>query len=694
MPLTPRLLRHRLGSAFGAVLLAALLGACSDGGMPPAAPLQAPQAVRLDASACPVQATAVSTPTLIQHVWHDGVCTRQFTGIAASVETRRLPLATTGSTATAAARITVDELFDWAQVQYRNFFPSSRTTLKLGPYQYRYYPESQNHVAVADGVIYVQGPISGGDIARVGTVAEFECLVNPVLCGTGDGACIAPSDWQLGDSRCTASSNGGIRLESGQRITLVDSGRPTVGSAEYLCTAGQLSPTRTPICATVTDAPCDTSAVSWNESGNTCNAQPTDPRTLSSGQQFTFTDSTGTTGTTTLQCNNGDLTRVGSAVCRPAPGPVCNIPLREWKVDNFFCEADVYQTQMASGSVLTFNDTQGQPTGSISYFCDNGNLVVTGTPTCSSPLPQIQDSFGGPGGSADGSANGDGTAADGAPIVGGTVTVIDRNGKTVFAPNPTDARGYFRVKLDGMVPPLVVKVRRPDGVVRHSLSTQALRVNGYIFMAVTGLTDWIAADVAERAVGVRSAGVLTGAMIAANPSAVPAAVQASLNNPFVAEQLAALGIAAETFNPLSAPFRPDRTGYDALLDNLIFTVTEAGVPVIRPTYCLTPTSWSVQITGTQLVITCTPDPNTPTRIENQTTLIVRDSVGPTTGTVGFTCLAGVVQAPVLPSCQQIGLIGTVVPPGGPTAMPPRTPSAPARPISPPAEATSSTAGPR
>ncbi|MFY7857255.1 MAG: hypothetical protein ACOVQT_14035, partial [Rubrivivax sp.] len=618
---------------------------------------------------------------------------RQFTGIAASVEARRLPLATTGSTATTAARITVDQLFDWAQVQYRNFFPSSRTTLKLGPYQYRYYPESQNHVAVADGVIYVQGPISGGDIARVGTVAEFECLVNPVLCGASDGACIAPSDWQLGDSRCTASANGGIRLESGQRITLVDSGRPTVGSAEYLCTAGQLAPTRTPICATVTDAPCDTSAVSWNEAGNTCNAQPSDPRTLNSGQQFTFTDGTGTTGTTTLQCNNGDLTRVGSAVCRPAPGPVCNIPLREWKVDNFFCEADVYQTQMASGSVLTFNDTQGQPTGSISYFCDNGNLVVTGTPTCSSPLPQIQDSFGGPGGSADGSANGDGTAADGAPIVGGTVTVIDRNGKTVFAPNPTDARGYFRVKLDGMVPPLVVKVRRPDGVVRHSLSTQALRVNGYIFIAVTGLTDWIAADVANRAVGVRSAGVLTGAMIASNPSAVPAAVQAAVNNPLVAEQLAALGIAAETFNPLSAPFRPDRTGYDALLDNLIFTVTEAGVPVIRPTYCLTPQSWSVQDSVTKQVFTCTPDANTPSRIADRSTLIVRDSAGSTQGTVGFTCLAGVIQAPILPSCVPMAFVG-VKPPAGPTATPPRTPSAPARPTSPPPAPPSSTAGPR
>ena len=126
-----------------------------------------------------------------------------------------------------------------------------------------------------------------------------------------------------------------------------------------------------------------------------------------------------------------------------------------------------------------------------------------------------------------------------------------------------------------------------------------------------------------------------------------------MNNPFVAEQLGALGIAAATFNPLSAPFRPDRTGYDALLDNLIFTVTEAGVPVIRPTYCLTPTSWSVQDNVTKQLYTCTPDANTPSRIQNQSTLIVRDSTCFFTGTVGYTCLAGVIQAPILPSCVPV-----------------------------------------
>lgn len=615
--------------------------------------LQAPLSVRVAPEQC--QRSAADAGGMVVHRWHDGACERTFVGMRQAAvpagaqgagpddapEVRRRILST------GIARISVDELFNWAQAQYPQYFPSARPTLKLGPYQYRYYPETQNHVAVADGVIYIQGPISGGDIARVGTVIEFECLVQPNLCGAaGGGSCVLPTSWTVGTATCNPGTGGGTEIQAGDGATLVDSSGRTIGSAQYTCQdGGQLTPTRAPICVTIPDLPCDTGAVTWNQGANVCNARGTDPKTLDSGQQFTFTDLTGTTGNATFRCTDGALTPVGTPTCQAPPGPVCNIPTREWKVGNFICDADVFQSQLPSGSSVTFNDALSQPTGSITYVCDNGTLLISGTPTCFTPLPLIQDSFGGPGGAADGSANGDGTAADGAPIVGGTVTVVDRNGKTVSGLAPTDAQGYFRVKLDGMVPPLVVKVRRPDGVVRHSLSTQSIKVNGYIFMAVTGLTDWIAADVAARSIGVRSAAALTGSMIASNPSAVGEAVQAMVGNQFVAEQLTALGIAAETFDPLTQPFRPNSTGYDAVLDNLVITTNASGEPVIGPTYCNTPSSWTV---GN---FTCLTDADMPKTIPNQTTLIVRDSVGSPRGTVGFSCIRGVVQAPVLPTCQ-------------------------------------------
>ena len=89
---------------------------------------------------------------------------------------------------------------------------------------------------------------------------------------------------------------------------------------------------------------------------------------------------------------------------------------------------------------------------------------------------QILDSFGnvvaagGADGVGPGDSGGDGTAGDGAPIVGGVVTVTDSTGKSVSA--TTDAQGYYRVKLTGFTPPFVVKVARPDGKVRHSLSVK------------------------------------------------------------------------------------------------------------------------------------------------------------------------------------------------------------------------------
>ena len=85
---------------------------------------------------------------------------------------------------------------------------------------------------------------------------------------------------------------------------------------------------------------------------------------------------------------------------------------------------------------------------------------------------QILDSFGsvvaagGADGVGPGDSGGDGTAGDGAPIVGGVVTVIDSAGKSISA--TTDAQGYYRVKLTGFTSPFVVKVARPDGKVRHA----------------------------------------------------------------------------------------------------------------------------------------------------------------------------------------------------------------------------------
>ncbi len=77
----------------------------------------------------------------------------------------------------AAATPSADALMDWAQQVYPDFFPGSPATASFAPYLYRYYERSANYVGVADGRVYVLGPVSGGQLLDVGALADFAPLV-------------------------------------------------------------------------------------------------------------------------------------------------------------------------------------------------------------------------------------------------------------------------------------------------------------------------------------------------------------------------------------------------------------------------------------------------------------------------------------------------------------------------------------
>ncbi|MEO5670745.1 MAG: hypothetical protein ABIR26_08660 [Ramlibacter sp.] len=236
--------------------------------------------------------------------------------------------------------------------------------------------------------------------------------------------------------------------------------------------------------------------------------------------------------------------------------------------------------------------------------CGGGDDGGTPTPT---PNPggggggggaavQILDSFGqvvaagGADGVGVGDSGADGTAGEGAPIVGGTVTVTDVNGKTASA--TTDAQGYYRLKVTGFVAPFVAKVTKADGKVLRSLNLKAPVTNAFITLNLTGLTDKVASDVAKAA-GKAGAADLTPQIVAANPAAVTTAINnlASLIQPVIS----AAGITS--FDPLSAAFRPNHTGYDFVLDNVKVTVDANGATVvaISPTF---PGGGSTGLSGT------------------------------------------------------------------------------------------------
>jgi hypothetical protein len=179
-------------------------------------------------------------------------------------------------------------------------------------------------------------------------------------------------------------------------------------------------------------------------------------------------------------------------------------------------------------------------------------------------------------GNSDGGGGADGSAGDGAPIPFGTVTITDRNGLSVTA--QTDANGYYRAKIAGFTAPFVAKVVLGKRV-RYSLNIQPVKKNGFITINLTGLTEKVASDVSVAAGGTGAA-VLTPAMIATN---LPAVTQ-SINNLNISltAQLTANGLNPNNFNPITLPFKTDRTGYDAVLDTTIVSTDNTGKTFVVP----------------------------------------------------------------------------------------------------------------
>ena len=199
----------------------------------------------------------------------------------------------------------------------------------------------------------------------------------------------------------------------------------------------------------------------------------------------------------------------------------------------------------------------------------------------------IVDSFGRAVDSGDGSgvgvgdAGADGTAGEGSPIVGATITIVDAAGKSVSA--TTDAQGYYRAKVTGFAPPLVLTATKKTGEKLRSFTLAPLKTNGFVAANVSSVTDKIASDVAVAA-GKSGAADLTPQIVAGNTTAVASAkagVQAVLS-----AVIAASGIAITGYDPINTPFMADHTGYDKVLDNTRISTTSTGATqlAVAPTF--------------------------------------------------------------------------------------------------------------
>lgn len=74
---------------------------------------------------------------------------------------------------------TPTELLDWAEIHYPQYFPPHETDRVAAPFTYREYVATGNAVGVADGRVYILGPVAASlDVpVDVGAVADFAPLV-------------------------------------------------------------------------------------------------------------------------------------------------------------------------------------------------------------------------------------------------------------------------------------------------------------------------------------------------------------------------------------------------------------------------------------------------------------------------------------------------------------------------------------
>lgn len=85
--------------------------------------------------------------------------------------------------------LTPTQLFNWAESRYPDLFPAgaldeTHVASNGEPLTFRRYPATRNYVAVADGRVYIAGPVAGGvgEIREIGIIEDFYCQVTPHNC--------------------------------------------------------------------------------------------------------------------------------------------------------------------------------------------------------------------------------------------------------------------------------------------------------------------------------------------------------------------------------------------------------------------------------------------------------------------------------------------------------------------------------
>ena len=91
-----------------------------------------------------------------------------------------------GAAAAAPQVPTATELMDWAQAHLAEHFPGTQPDRAGEGFVFRGPYASGNFLGVADGTVYVMGPVTGGQLMPVGTLADMACTIKPASCQSSD----------------------------------------------------------------------------------------------------------------------------------------------------------------------------------------------------------------------------------------------------------------------------------------------------------------------------------------------------------------------------------------------------------------------------------------------------------------------------------------------------------------------------
>ena len=148
----------------------------------------------------------------------------------------------------------------------------------------------------------------------------------------------------------------------------------------------------------------------------------------------------------------------------------------------------------------------------------------------------------------------EGTAAQGAPLAGASVSLRDARGQ--YAAASTDAAGHFEVPVAGMTAPFLLKVATPDGKTLYGSAADmgTANLDPYSDLLVR---DWYAAHGADADMAFAGRGPL--------PDAAGMALLDKTLSGMLADAFAGTGVPAH-FSLLNSSFTADHTGFDRLLD--------------------------------------------------------------------------------------------------------------------------------